>query len=122
MRVAVIRDGQIVNVILRADGSELLPGEMLEADAIAAGIPRYVEPQPDRKIWPTVADFWAEFSETEQIAIIDSDIPGIRLLDRQLLVWRGEVWSDDERVQQGLGGLVAVGILTAERREEILQP
>jgi hypothetical protein len=74
------------------------------------------------KVWPTVAEFWAEFSEAEQIAIIDSDIPGIRLLDRQLLVWRGEVWSDDPRVQQGLGGLVAVGILTAERREEILQP
>jgi hypothetical protein len=74
----------------------------------------------DRKGWPTVAEFWAEFSDSEKLSILDSTIGGIVLLREELRMWRGEVWSDDERVQQGLGGLVAVGILTAERREEIL--
>jgi hypothetical protein len=74
-----------------------------------------------RKVWPTVADFWAEFSDGEKLAILGSDIGGIVLLREELRMWRGEVWSDDPRVQQGLGGLVAVGILTTERREEILE-
>jgi hypothetical protein len=73
-----------------------------------------------RKVWPTKAEFWNEFTSAEQIAIMDSTIPDIRLLDRQLLVWPGEVWSDDVRVQAGLDGLVGVGILTPERKTEIL--
>jgi hypothetical protein len=72
-----------------------------------------------RKIWHTVADFWAEFSDTEKLAIADSTIPGIRLLHEELRMWRGEVWSDDLKVQQGLSGLVAVGILTESRKTEI---
>jgi hypothetical protein len=73
-----------------------------------------------RKIWLTVADFWAEFSDTEKLAIADSPIPGIRLLHEELRMWRGEVWSDEPKVQQGLGGLVAVGILTESRKSQIL--
>jgi hypothetical protein len=73
-----------------------------------------------RKIWHTVADFWAEFSDTEKLAIAGSTIPGIRLLHEELRMWRGEVWSDDPKVQQGLSGLVAVGILTESRKTEIL--
>jgi hypothetical protein len=73
-----------------------------------------------RKIWHTVADFWAEFSDTEKLAIADSTIAGIRLLHEELRMWRGEVWSDDPKVQQGLSGLVAVGILTESRKTEIL--
>jgi hypothetical protein len=72
-----------------------------------------------RKIWHTVADFWAEFSDAEKLAIADSTIPGIRLLHEELRMWRGEVWSDDAKVQQGLSGLVAVGILTESRKTEI---
>jgi hypothetical protein len=73
-----------------------------------------------RKIWHTVTDFWVEFSDTEKLAIASSTIPGIRLLHEELRMWRGEVWSDDPKVQQGLSGLVAVGILTKSRRTEIL--
>jgi hypothetical protein len=72
-----------------------------------------------RKIWHTVADFWAEFSDAEKLAIAGSTIPGIRLLHEELRMWRGEVWSDDPKVQQGLSGLVAVGILTESRKTEI---
>jgi hypothetical protein len=73
-----------------------------------------------RKIWHTVADFWAEFSDAEKLAIAGSTIPGIRLLHEELRMWRGEVWSDDPKVQHGLGGLVAVGILTKSRKSQIL--
>jgi hypothetical protein len=73
-----------------------------------------------RKIWHTVADFWAEFSDAEKLAIASSTIPGIRLLHEELRMWRGEVWSDDLKVQQGLSGLVAVGILTESRKSQIL--
>lgn len=73
-----------------------------------------------RKVWETKADFWAEFTESEQLGIMTSAVPGIKLLDRQLLVWPGQVWSDDARVQAGLNGLVAVGILTMARKEAIL--
>ena len=73
----------------------------------------------DRKIWHTVADFWAEFSDAEKLAIAGSTIPGIRLLHEELRMWRGEVWSDDAKVQAGLSGLVAVGILTEFRKTEI---
>lgn len=73
-----------------------------------------------RKIWPSVADFWAEFSDAEKLAIASSTIPGIRLLHEELRMWRGEVWSDDPKVQQGLSGLVAVGILTESRKNKIL--
>jgi hypothetical protein len=72
------------------------------------------------KIWHTAADFWAEFSDAEKLAIASSTIPGIRLLHEELRMWRGEVWSDDPKVHQGLSGLVAVGILTESRKTEIL--
>ena len=86
------------------------------ADAMEAQLAAVV----DRKIWHTVADFWAEFSDTEKLAIADSTIAGIRLLHEELRMWRGEVWSDDPKVQAGLTGLVAVGILTESRKTEIL--
>jgi hypothetical protein len=74
----------------------------------------------NRKVWASKAEFWAEFTPQEQLAIMNSEIPDIKLLDRLVLVWGGEFWSDDERVQQGLDGLVSVGILTSTRKEEIL--
>lgn len=76
--------------------------------------------EPERKVWPTAAAFWQSFTSPEQLAILNSQIPEIRLLDRALVLWQGELWSDDARVQQGLGALVATGILTEARRDEIL--
>ena len=73
-----------------------------------------------RKIWPTVSEFWSEFTNTEKLGIADSVIPDIRLLQEELRMWRGEVWSDDIRVQNGLSGLVSSNILTETRKSEIL--
>jgi hypothetical protein len=81
--------------------------------------PKIIEP---RKIWPSSADFWAAFTDSEKLAILASAIAGIILLREELRLWAGEVWSDDPRVQAGLSGLVAVGILTPERKAAILDP
>jgi hypothetical protein len=75
-----------------------------------------------RKIWPSSADFWANFIDTEKLAILASTIAGIILLREELRLWTGAVWSDDTRVQSGLAGLVAVGILTDDRKQAILKP
>jgi hypothetical protein len=73
-----------------------------------------------RKIWPSAAELWNEFTRAEKLAIADSTNVDIRLLHEDLRVRRGEVWSDADEVQQGLGLLVAVGILTESRKTEIL--
>ncbi len=85
--------------------------EPLSAEELAAAA---------RKVWPDAARFWAEFNDTEKLAIIESTVPGILLLREELRLWRGEVWSDDPRVTQGLAGLVAVGILSESRKQNLL--
>jgi hypothetical protein len=74
-----------------------------------------------RKVWSNSASFWAEFTNAEKLAIITATTEGIILLREELRLWLGEVWSDDPRVQAGLDGLEAVGILTTERKAAILQ-
>jgi hypothetical protein len=73
-----------------------------------------------RKAWPTVADFWSEFTSAEQLAIMDSAAPSLRLLLEALRMWRGEVWSDDARVTSGLDALTTAQVITDNRRKEII--
>jgi hypothetical protein len=73
-----------------------------------------------RKVWSSSAAFWSAFTDAEKLAILASTIAGIILLREELRLWTGEVWSDDSRVQAGLTGLVAVGILTNDRKAAIL--
>jgi hypothetical protein len=73
-----------------------------------------------RKVWPSSADFWNAFTDSEKLAIIASTIAGIILLREELRLWTGEVWSDDAKVQAGLTGLVSAGVLTPERKLAIL--
>jgi protein tyrosine phosphatase len=73
-----------------------------------------------RKIWETVADFWAEFTTNEQYAIQVSVAPEIIIARGKLAMWRGGVWSDDPRVTGALDALVSATILTPERKAEIL--
>jgi hypothetical protein len=73
-----------------------------------------------RKIWADKSKFWNEFTPTEKAAILTSEHGGIKVLHSDLTMWPGEVWSDDSRIQQGLSGLAAVGILTESRKSQIL--
>lgn len=72
------------------------------------------------KSWPSKAEFWAEFTATEKLAILDSTIPQIRMLDKELTMWSGSVISTDARITGGMSALVTVGILTEARKAAIL--
>lgn len=82
--------------------------------------PKPVQPS-NRKVWPTNAHFWGEFTPAEQTAIAARPEGPIRALIVTFTVWPGEMWSDDERVQKAMQALVAVGAITPGRAEEILK-
>ena len=73
-----------------------------------------------RKIWDDAAEFWAEFTDAEGEAIAVSTHPYVRRLAATLYTWRSRLFSDDPRVTGGLDLLEAVGILSPERRSQIL--
>jgi hypothetical protein len=88
---------------------DLTPDEIAAREAEAA-----------RKVWPTVTQFWDEFSDSEQYGIEVSTDPEIIVLRAKLKLWLSDVWSDDPRIVYALNKLVTIGILTEERRVEIL--
>jgi hypothetical protein len=74
----------------------------------------------NHKIWPDVQALMAAFTMQEMAAIslsVDPITAGLRL---QLASWRSPVDPSHELVQTGLNNLVAIGILTAERKAEII--
>jgi hypothetical protein len=73
-----------------------------------------------RKVWPSKAEFWAEFTPSEQEAIAACEVPGIKRLVITMSVHSGEMWSDADQVVDGLNALVTVGIISAERRAVII--
>lgn len=71
-----------------------------------------------RKVWPDVSTFLSEFTQSELDGIATSEhLATYRLL---LASWTRNVWSDDARILAGLDALVSLGILTAERKAEII--
>jgi hypothetical protein len=109
----------------------LLPGMIRytpeQLDAAAAEIAAEQAAAAARKIWKTVADFYAEFTgyisaenPGEKYLLATSTHPMMILAREELAMWRGEVWSDDPRIVGGLDGMVALGILSAGRKAEIL--
>lgn len=73
-----------------------------------------------RKIWPSVQEFYAEFSGLERYAIQSTTDPAVVVARGDLAMWRGEIHSDDERVIAGLAALVGDGIITGSRRDSII--
>lgn len=62
----------------------------------------------------------AEFSLPEIGAIANSADQNVKTVVFILSNWQSEVWSDDLRVIGGLDALQSAGIISAERRSEIL--
>lgn len=86
---------------------EILP---LSPEEIAANNRRiYTKPQ-----------FWSRFTVSEKAAIHRSDDDYVIAIYSDLNNWQGEVWNDDIRIVQGMDYLEYAGILSAERKEEIL--
>lgn len=118
-RIAHIKDGYIVNVSLAKDEAELEPATMLESDAIAAGYTWEPVPVPPPQ-WENVQAFMAAFTMPEKAQISLSTDLTIAALRLELTTWFSEVYGNDPRVVAGLDKLVELGILTSERRSEIL--
>lgn len=117
-RIATIENGFITNVSLAKEGYVLRENEMLEADAILAGIPFYQEPALAKK-WENVQTFMAEFTMQEKAQIAISQDPTVAALRLELTTWLSEVHADDSRVVAGLNKLVELGIISEQRRTEI---
>ena len=83
----------------------------LSADELAANA---------RKTWPNAAAFLNEFTMPELAAIELSTDPTIAALRLLLASWPADVWSDDPRIIMGLDALETAGIISAERRAEIV--
>lgn len=82
-----------------------------------------VEPDPPvRRVWPTGGHLWAEFTDTESVALAGSAVPEIKALVLSLAFWPDQVFSDDPRVQSGFAALVGTGLLSQQRADSLLHP
>ncbi len=117
----VWRDRQFVvddGVFVFADG---LPGptpEEIEA-ARAQAMETWQAEQPAPQ-WDNAQDFMAAFTMPEKAQIALSGDATIAALRLELSTWLSAVHPSDARVQAGLNRLVELGIITAERKTEII--
>ncbi len=70
-------------------------------------------------VWPSRAEFWEEFEQSEKIAILASESMTVKSLLVELQMWHGEVVASDPRIQNGLAFLVSLNIITETRANEI---
>jgi len=113
----------------RADGDELTfddgqpapnEAEMQATQAQALALWAAEQAANNVKQWPTVAEFWDEFSVPEQLDISASGDDLITLLRTNLAMWRGAVHANHPQIVQGVTYLRSVGILTEGRVAEVL--
>ena len=70
------------------------------------------------KSWPNSHEFINELTDEERNSLATNpNVAGLALL---LASWQSNVVSDDPRIEAGLAALVAVGILTQTRVDEIV--
>lgn len=102
----VILDGEI----------NLVDGESVSEQELEAAL----EASSRVKVWSSPADFIGSLSMGEQAGISLSDSPVLAAFRMQLTVWAGEINGDDDRVLTGLAEMVSRGIISEERRKELL--
>lgn len=73
-----------------------------------------------KKIWDTNYDFIMEFTKAERKSLRKNNNDDVGDLWVQITTWQGDVHSDDPRIVGGLDLIEALGIITPERRAEIL--
>ena len=105
-------NGETYEGLVWLDAPETKPTEA-ELDAAWAQISSV-------KVWPSKAEFWAEFTNEEKAGIITSTDIGIKMLDKELTMWTTTVRADDARILAWFAALTAAGILTTERSTAIL--
>lgn len=71
-------------------------------------------------MWGSAQQFMAAFTMEEKAAVALSTDPTLAALRLELSTWLSSVHADDARVIAGLNKLVELGIISAERKTEIL--
>ena len=75
---------------------------------------------PERKTWPDGEKFLREFNFNEIAAIATSQNPIISAIRMLITARKGEVWSDDPEIIDGMNLLIQDGIISQQRADEIL--
>ena len=70
--------------------------------------------------WPNAQAFMAAFTDAEKAQIALSTDPTIAGMRLTLSTWLSAMETDDSRVQAGLNKLIDLGILTEQRKTEII--
>lgn len=96
------------------------PTEEELADSYDAALEEWNKGQNPPKRWLDTEAFMSEFTLDEIGEISLSTDPVIAALRFMLSTWRSEVHADDSRVLLGINSLVGLGILTEERKTQIL--
>lgn len=75
---------------------------------------------PNVKIWRNVQEFMKDFTMSEKAAVALSTDPTLAALRLELSTWFSTVHSNDSRVVMGLDKMVELGIISADRKTEII--
>ena len=70
--------------------------------------------------WDNAQDFMQAFTMPEKAAIALNSDPTVAALRLELSTWFSAVHPADDRVQAGLNRLVELGIINAQRKDEII--
>jgi hypothetical protein len=134
-RFALIEDGVVVNVVIAYgewphggqavninDKPEVGPGWLYQSDQFS--MPAYMAEAQAPEVAPlgtSPLKFIERFTEEEQLAVVSATLsnPAVKLWYDKLLAAREVVFADP-RLAAGLDGLVAAGLITPERRQQIL--
>jgi len=116
-----VEDGSVVYL----DGlppltTEELEASMTRAEELWAEEQQAIQRRTQAKTWPSVTEFWSEFTMQEEAGVVLSQDPVVQVLRNRLQMWKYEVRADDERITTGMQTLVDKGLLTDERRNQIL--
>lgn len=78
------------------------------------------QPVPPRTCTPL--EFIERFTEAEQLAVVTAamQVPALRLWYDKLMAAQ-QVVEDDPRLASGLDALVSAGLITQQRRDEVMQ-
>jgi len=132
-KFAVIEGGVVVNVAEANPGwspqgmtvVELGEGEAIDIgytyDGVVFADPNPAPEPPVAQALTTPLQFVERFTEEEQLAIATATLsdPQIKLWYDKLLASQ-EVVADDPRLGAGMNAMVSAGLITAQRKDEIL--
>jgi hypothetical protein len=125
MGIAKIENGEVVHIDRTTDvapegwlvvGPEIVCGMLWDGEQFTAPPPL----PPPAPSWPSL-DFMELFTDAEQLAIVTATLanPAVKLwYDKAMAA--GTVRADDPRTVAGMAALVTAGLLTEQRKTEIL--